>query len=70
MKDFIFGIPFYRTIVDPVLFNKQELVKVIEENYNKDKNRNNWDKDSLSKSNLHHAYNDWFNEDFKKLNLS
>jgi hypothetical protein len=61
----IFGFPVYITSIDKNLYDKEEIIKDIEYNYNKDKKRNAWDS-----GDLHHSYNDGGNENFKKINYN
>jgi uncharacterized protein YfkK (UPF0435 family) len=65
----IFGFPCFIKNIDKNLYNKEEIIKDIEHNYNKNKKRNVWDKGNINESNLHHIYNDWDNTDFKKINF-
>jgi len=65
----IFGFPCFIKNIDKNLYNKEEIIKDIEDNYNKNKTRNAWDKGNIHESNLHHALNDWDNKDFKKINF-
>ena len=55
----LFSIPFYVSKIDPSLYNKSEIIDIIEKNYNKDPNRNKWS----TESKLHHLYND-ISDDF------
>jgi uncharacterized protein (TIGR02466 family) len=54
MIKYLFGLPTYRTSLLNERYNKEDLIKVVLKNYNKDKNRNNWDKNSLEYSKIHH----------------
>jgi hypothetical protein len=65
----IFGFPVFIKNIDKKLYDKEQIIKDIEYNYKKDKNRNAWDKNTLNQSYLHHGYNDWNNENFKKINF-
>jgi len=65
----IFGFPVFIRNINENLYNKEEIIKDIEYNYNKNKTRNAWDKGNIHESNLHHAYNDWNNTDFRKINF-
>lgn len=63
-------IPFFQTRVtkihiDPSLYDKEEIIKTVYENYNKSPCRNVWD----DTSNLHHYYDDWNNSKFSQVNL-
>jgi hypothetical protein len=51
--------------IDPSTYNKEEIIKIVTDNYNKSNFRNKWDR----KSNLHHYYNDWDNPEFEELPL-
>lgn len=64
MKKIVFGNPVWIEKVDPLLYDKQELISVINYNYNKAPTRNNWKGDNLSS--LHHMYDDWDNKEFIK----
>jgi len=65
----IFGLPIYIGNIKHSLYNKDEIIKDIHFNYNKDKNRNNWTSD-FEKSDLHHSFGDWENSNFKKINFN
>jgi len=65
----IFGFPFFIKNIDENLYDKEEIIKDIEHNYNKNKKRNIWDKGSIYESDLHHCYNDLDNINFKKINF-
>jgi hypothetical protein len=65
----IFGFPCFIRNIDETLYDKEEIIKEIEHNYNKNKKRNVWRKGNIYESDLHHVYNDWDNEDFKKINF-
>lgn len=69
MDNLLFGIPFYKNRIDPSLYDKDQIVSVIRQNYDKDKYRNHWQENVFNKSNMHHAYNDWNNEKFIKINF-
>jgi hypothetical protein len=61
-KHNLFSSPVYVTTIDPTSYKKDEFIKVVESNYEKDPHRNKWDADS----NIHHNYNDRDNPLFKK----
>jgi hypothetical protein len=63
----LFGLPVYIKNISNHSYDRKKIIKDIEFNYSKDKNRNNWD---TLKSDLHHSYNDWENHDFKKINFN
>lgn len=63
-------IPFFQTRlseihIDPSLYDKDNILKTVYENYNKSPCRNTWD----NTSNLHHHYEDWENSNFSQVNL-
>lgn len=62
----MFSSPFYKTRIDPILYNKKDVVDTILKNYEKQPIRNKWD----DSSDLHHYYNDWNNPDFERVDLS
>lgn len=65
----IFSLPVYKYNIDKNCYNKKEIIKTIEDNYKKEKTRNNWEVDnSLKQSNLHHIHGDWDNKKFKEPN--
>jgi hypothetical protein len=51
--------------VDPILFNKSEIIETVIRNYEIKKERNEWD----GSAKMHHYYNDWNNELFEKIDL-
>jgi len=59
----LFGIPIYKVHIDPLSYNKKDLIKVIENNYNISNQRN-----KFCESDLHHSYNDGDDERFEKIN--
>ena len=60
----LFGLPVYKSKINPDIYNKKEIIDTITENYLKDKTRNSWD----SLSSLHHSNNDEENKNFKEIN--
>jgi hypothetical protein len=65
----LFSLPIYTYSVDENLYDRKDIINTIEDNYKKDKNRNLWEKNTDSiKSNLHHNFSDYKNEDFKEPN--
>jgi hypothetical protein len=65
----VFGFPVFIKNIDKNLYDREEIIKDIEYNYNKDKERNVWDKEDTNSSELHHCFNDWENGNFKKINF-
>lgn len=67
MKRYDFFSSFiFRDKINPLEYNKSDIVNSCIENYKIDKNRNNWDGESV----LHHAYDDFENDKFLKLDLT
>ena len=61
-KHNLFSSPVYVTTIDPTSYKKNEFIKVVESNYEKDPHRNKWDDDS----NMHHNYDDKNNPLFQR----
>lgn len=57
----IFSTPFFSTSIDPLSYNKKEIVDTVYTNYKKNPYLNEWD---YTESNLHHYYNANINENF------
>jgi hypothetical protein len=57
----LFGLPTYKTDIDPKSYDKEKIVEEIIHNYELDSERNVWDKDY---STLHHSLFDYENEKF------
>ena len=49
--------------IDPLSYDKKNILKTITSNYNKQKDRNFFDNMYIASSNLHHSYNDIENKD-------
>ena len=64
----LFGLPVYYTSILNEKYNKEDILDVIEKNYYKNKNRNEWDKNKSDASNFHHSYNDQNNNLFDIIN--
>ena len=64
-KHNLFSSPVCVTTIDPTSYKKDEFIKVVESNYEKDPHRNKWD----TESNMHHNYDDMDNPVFKKYNF-
>jgi len=60
----LFGCPIYKIRIDPNSYDKQSLLKTIENNYSKGSYRNKFDED---KSNLHHSFKDELNSKYEKV---
>jgi hypothetical protein len=67
---YMFGCPIYISNINKKNFNKDNIIKNIELNYNKNNYRNNWDNKGTVISNIHHSYNDEKNNDFIKIDYS
>lgn len=65
-QEHLFAFPIFVDKVDPKCYDKDKIVSAIVKNYNKDPERNTWDKES----NLHHAYRDWHNNKFDVVDFS
>jgi hypothetical protein len=70
MIKYLFGLPTYRASLLNEKYNKEDLIKVVLKNYDKDKNRNNWDKNSLEYSKIHHFLYDEANPFFDTPNFN
>lgn len=64
MLQYMFGTPFYKTKIESEDYEKSKIISQIEQNYNVDPNRNQWD---TVNSSLHHSYNDNENEKFNQI---
>ena len=60
----LFGFPVMSTKIDKDSYNKKSIISTIEKNFKLNKKRNIWD----DKSVLHHAYNDFSNPKYHKVN--
>lgn len=61
----LFPTMIYKFNIDPKLYDKQNIIDVVEKNYQKSNYRNNFD----SNSDLHHSYGDFDNDNYIKPNL-
>jgi hypothetical protein len=61
-KNFLFGVPIFKSKVDPNTYDKESIINRILYNYKVSPYRNKWD----SVSNLHHSHGDWENKDFEE----
>ena len=61
-KHNLFSSPVCVTTIDPTSYKKDEFIKIIEGNYEKDPHRNKWD----THSDMHHNYGDMNNPLFEK----
>jgi len=60
--NFLFGIPYYKSKIDPSLYDKEKIISDIAENYNRSSLRNKWN--THMDDNIHHSYNDLENPEF------
>lgn len=69
--EFLFGLPVLKTKIDESEYDKDKIVADIIDNYEKDPQRNSWEKkDTINvKSSLHHSFND-VNPIFKRIDYS
>lgn len=70
MKSTFFGLPYYKTKIQPRSYDKEQIIKTIEDNYSQSSYRNEWDKNDLNKSNFHHSNSDESNSTFAKVDYS
>jgi len=61
----LFGFPVMIQKIDSKSYNKKSIVSVIEKNFKLNKKRNRWDKKSV----LHHAFKDFDNPKYHKVNF-
>ena len=61
----LFGFPVMRIKIDQKSYDKKSIISTIEKNFLLNKKRNLWDKRSV----LHHAYNDFSNSKYHKINF-
>jgi hypothetical protein len=66
--DYVYGLPTYRTKINPELYEKNKILSQIEKNYKVSKVRNEWSLDSFIKTDIHHCHNDEKNPKFKEIN--
>jgi len=65
----LFGLPLYHASLLNEKYNKNDILDVIIKNYNKDNNRNEWDKKKLESSKIHHFLSDELNNSFDTPNF-
>src|SRR5210317_2225645 len=64
--DILFGIPIYKTKIDPSLYDKEKILSTIEKNYNiGPRNRH-----SIEYTNMHMSYDDNKNNKFEKMDYT
>ena len=61
----LFGFPVMKTKIDKKSYNKKSIVSTIEKNFKINNKRNLWDNASI----LHHAYNDFSNPKYHKVDF-
>ena len=62
----IYGYPVGIVNLNKNLYNKKNIIKSIESNFKTNKKRNKWDGHT---TNIHHAYGDWQNPVYKKVDF-
>ena len=65
--NYMYGLPAYRTKINPKLYEKNKILSQIEKNYKVSKVRNKWSLDSFIKTDIHHSVGD-DDPRFKKIN--
>jgi len=66
--DYVYGLPTYRTKINPELYEKNKILSQIEKNYKVSKVRNEWSLDSFIKTDIHQSLGDENNPRFKEIN--
>jgi len=66
----LFGLPYYKVKIIADSYDKENIVKTIENNYQRSSYRNKWDKHSLNSSNFHHSNHDENNTLFARVDYS
>jgi hypothetical protein len=66
----LFGYPVYRSSIDPKKYDKKNIISSIEKNYKKNPKRNEWEKNDLLKSNIHHLSMDEKNQEYAFVDFS
>jgi len=66
----VFGLPIYKTKINEKSYEKENITKIILNNFNKQKIRNKWSLDSFETNELHHSNMDENNPKFKKPDYS
>jgi len=61
----LFGFPVMSMKIDKKSYDKKSIISTIEKNFKLNKKRNSWDKGSV----LHHAYDDFSNPKYHKVNF-
>ena len=70
MIEQIFGIPLYKTNINPNSYNKDNILNSIFKNYKKSNERNNWDNNKHISSKIHHSLCDENNKNFEQPDFS
>ena len=65
----IWGLPILKTNLDSKLYNKQQIIETIKQNYQKEQKRQEWSQ-SFYETNIHHSNCDEDNINFLKPNYS
>jgi hypothetical protein len=67
---FLFGLPILITSIDPVSYDKENILKIINKNYKKQKTRDKWCTNTFFKTDIHHSNKDEENKSFEKVNYT
>lgn len=65
---YVYGLPIYKTKINPKLYEKNKILSQIEKNFKLSKIRNNWSLNSYIKTDIHHSLEDEKNSRFKEIN--
>ena len=66
--NYVYGLPTYKTKINPKLYEKNKILSQIEKNYKVSKVRNKWNLDSFIKTDIHQSLEDENNPRFKTIN--
>jgi len=66
--NYVYGLPAYKTKINPKLYEKNKILSQIEKNYKISEVRNEWSLDSFIKTDIHHSNKDESNPRFKEIN--
>jgi len=65
---YLFGLPIYIEKINSESYEKNKIIKQIEDNYKISSKRNNWNKHSSIVTDIHHSLKDEDNENFAAIN--
>ena len=66
--NYVYGLPTYKTKINPKLYEKNKILSQIEKNYKVSKVRNKWNLNSFIKTDIHQSLEDENNPRFKTIN--